>query len=337
MIRVALAALGLAVFSLAAQAAGLDHLQAAQTAEKNGNVDEAVHLYSQAITAGDLTPDNLVAARKGRAGAYVGKSLVADTFQRPDDAKRLRDNAIEDYTAALKIKPDDSELYVWRGQAEQLNEQNDQAVADFSAALKIKETATTLMQRAGSYIAKADYDHAIADLTAAGEKDAKAEGLEGWEAVNERAYAQFLAGRFKEAADDFSKTLMLGLPTHEGDVLWGPYQAAWLHIARARAGQDDAEELGRYAAKLDLKNWPGTLVAYFLGQLKADQVSPPSSHGSAMGRARDCNLSFFTGEDALSKGNSADAARLLAHAREVCSVHSMHYLVAGVDLKRTGK
>ena len=337
MIRVVLAALSLAVFSLTAQAGGLDHLKAAQTAEKSGNADEAIHLYTEAIAAGDLSTDDQFAARKGRGSEYMAKSLIADAFQRGDDAKRLRDNAIEDFTAALKIKADDSDIYIARGQTEHLNAQYDQAVADFDAALKRKDTAATLMQRATSYRAKGDYDHAVADFTAATTKDAKAEGLEGWEAYNERGVTQFLAGRYAEAAADLDKTLTMGLPSHEGDVLWLPYQAAWLHIARARAGQNDAEELGRYAAKMDLKAWPGTLVAYFLGQLKADQLSPPSSHGSMMGRARDCNLSFFTGEDALVKGNSADATKQFTHVREVCNIHSVNYLAAGAELKRMGK
>ena len=88
---------------------------------------------------------------------------------------------------------------------------------------------------------------------------------------------------------------------------------------------------------MDLKQWPGTLIAFFLGQVKADQLSPPSSHSSMVGRARDCNLSFFSGEHALVKGNNAEAARLFVRAREVCNVHTVHFLAAGVELKRLGK
>jgi tetratricopeptide (TPR) repeat protein len=337
MIRVLLAAACMVVLSSSVQASGLDHLKAAQAAEKSGNADEAIHLFTQAITAGDLSPDDQVAARKGRGSEYMAKSLIADTFQRSDDAKRLRANAIDDFSAAIKIKANDADLYAVRAQTEHLNGQYDEAIADFNTALKLKDTATNLMQRATSYRAKGDYERAVADFAAASAKDAKAEGLEGWEAINERGFTQFLAGRYAEAAADLDKALTLGLPSHTGDVLWLPYQAAWLHIARARAGQNDAEELARYAAKMDLKTWPGTLTAFFLGQLKADQVSPQSSHGGMVGRARDCNLSFFTGEDALIKGNAAEAVRLFNHVREVCNVHTVHFLAAGAELKRMGK
>ncbi len=337
MIKVLLAAACVVVLSSGVQAAGLDHLKAAQAAEKSGNADEAIHLYTQALSAGDLSAEDQFAARKGRGTEYMAKSLVADTFQRKDDAKLLRANAIDDFTAALKIKVDDVDVYISRGQTEHLNDQFDQAIADFDAALKLKDAAITLMQRATAYRAKGDYDRAVADFTSASTKDAKAEGLDGWEAIDERGLTYFLAGRYAEAAADLDKTLTLGLSSHQGDVLWLPYQAAWLHVARARAGQNDAEELARYAAKMDLKTWPGTLIAYFLGQMKADQISPPSSHGSMMGRARDCNLSLFTGEDALIKGNTAEATRQFNHVREVCNIHSVHYLAAGAELKRMNK
>lgn len=337
MIRVLLAALMLVVFSASLQAGGLDHLNAAKTAAEAGNPDEAIHLFTQALAAGDLSPADQLAARKGRGGIYTAKSMIADAFQKRDDARRLRDNAIDDFTAALSSKADDDELYVARAQALHMNGQYDKAVADLDTALKLKDSLSTLMQRAASNRAKGDYDRAVADFTTATAKDPKTADLDGWEPYNERGYTQFLAARYADAAADFDKTLALGSSTHTGDVLWLPYQAAWLHIARAKAGQNDAEELARNAGKIDLKQWPGTLVAFFLGQVKADQLSPPSSHGASMGRARDCNLSFFTGEHALIKGDNTEAARLFVHVREVCSIHTVHFLAAGVELKRLGK
>jgi tetratricopeptide (TPR) repeat protein len=337
MIRVLLAAACVVVLSSGVQAGGLDHLKAAQTAEKSGNADEAIHLFTQALSAGDLSPADQLTARKGRGGVYTAKSMIADAFQKRDDASRLRDNAIDDFTAALRSKTDDDELYIARAQALHMNGQYDKAVADLDAALKLKDSLSTLMQRAASYRAKGDYDRAVTDFTAAMTKDPKTADLDGWEPYNERGYTQFLAARYADAAADFDKAVSLGSSTHTGDVLWLPYQAAWLHIARARAGQNDAEELARNAGKIDLKQWPGTLVAFFLGQVKADQLSPPSSHGSSMGRARDCNLSFFTGEHALVKGDKAEAARLFVRVREVCNVHSVQFLTAGAELKRLGK
>jgi tetratricopeptide (TPR) repeat protein len=336
MIKVLLAALGLVLFTATLQAGSLDDLKAANAAEENGNGEEAIRLFTQAIAAGDLSPADQLIARKRRGGEYTSRSMIADAFVRLDQARSLRDNAIADFTAALGLKADDASLYVDRGLAYHLNGQYDLAIADFDAALKRNDAVVTRVQRAASLRAKGDYDGAVAGYTAALGLDAKDSAVEGWEIYNERGTAQFLAARFDAAAADFDKALTIGSASHSGDVLWIPYQAAWLHIARARAGQNDAEELARNGGKIDLKQWPGTLVAFFLGQATLDQLSPPSNHG-AMGHGRECNLSFFTGQHALIKSDSAEAARQFQRGRAVCNVHTVTYLAAGIELKRLAK
>lgn len=342
MIRVLLAAVCLVLFAATLQAGGLDDLKAANAAAENGKSDEAIRLFTQALATSDLSPADQFAARKGRGNEYAGKSLIADAFERLDQARGLRADAIADFTAALDSKTDDASVYIARAQVYDLNGQYDSAITDFDAALKLNNSPVTLVQRAGSQSAKGDYDRAVADYTAAlaivtkDAKDPKDGGLNTSDIYSQRGYVQFIAARYAAAAADFDKALTLGSAERSGDVLWLPYQAAWLHIARARAGQNDAEELARNAGKIDLKQWPGTLIAFFLGQAKADQLSPPSSHG-AMGRGRECNLSFFSGEQALVKNDGAEAARQFVRARAVCNIHTVHYLAAGVELKRLGK
>ena len=339
MIRVLLAAVCLVLLAAPLQAGSLDDLKAANAAAENGKSDEAIRLFTQALAAGDLSPADQFTARKGRGGEYTAKSLIADAFERIDQARGLRADAIADFTAALGSKTEDANVYIARAQVYDLNGQYDSAITDFDAALKLNNSPLTLVQRASSLNAKGDYDRAVADYTTAlaiVTKDAKDAGIDALDIHSERGYAQFIAARYAAAAADFEKALTLGAAARTGDVLWLPYQAAWLHIARARAGENDAEELARNAGKIDLKQWPGTLIAFFLGQAKADQLSPPSSHG-AMGRGRECNLSFFTGEQALIKNDGAEAARLFVRARAVCNIHTVHYLAAGVELKRLGK
>jgi tetratricopeptide (TPR) repeat protein len=342
MIRVLLAMACLVLTAATVQAGGLDDLKAANAAAQHGKFDDAVRLFSQALKAGDLSAADQVTAYKGRASEYIAKSLIADAFQRLDQARQARNDAIADFTAALTLKADDAALYVARAQAYTLNGQNDSAIADFDAALKLDNAPHILMQRGASLLAKADYDRAIADYTAAlaaagkGGKDSKDGGLDAADVHSERGKAQFIAARYADATADFEKALTLGAAARSGDVLWLPYQMAWLHIARARAGQNDAEELARNAAKINIKQWPGTLVAYFLGQAKIDQLTPASGHG-AMGHARACNLSFFAGEQALAKKDNAEAVRLFTRARALCNIHTAQYLATTVELKRLGK
>jgi lipoprotein NlpI len=324
MIRVLLAVAALMLFAANLQAGGLDNLKAATAAADQGKVDEAINQFTQALAAGDLSPADQFAAYKGRGSAYTSKSLIADAFERLDQARGMRSDAIADFTAALKFKTDDADLYGARAQVYDLNGQYDPAIADFDAAFKLNNSPVTLVQRAAL------------DLVTKVAKDTKDTNLDAFDIYTQRGYAQFIAARYAAAAADFDKSLTLGGTARTGDVLWLPYQAAWLHIARARAGQNDAEELARNAGKIDLKQWPGTLIAYFLGQATIEQLTPPSSHG-AMGHARECNLAFFSGEQSLVKNDGAEAARQFTRARAVCNIHTVHYLAAGVELKRLGK
>ena len=333
MIRLLFAAVAVVLFVSATQAAGTADLKAAQAAAEKGTGDEAIQLFTQALAAGDLSADDQSTARKGRGREYSAKSLIADAFNRQDDAKRLRDNAIADFSPVISAKPDDAAILIERGQAYHMNQQFDPAIADFGAALKLNASPTILLQRASSLRAKGAYDGAIADCTAALASDVHDANLDVWDIYNERGYAEFLAARYDAAAADFDKALELGASSRADDVLWLPYQIAWLHLAHARAGHDDTKQLGSLAGKVNVTQWPGTLIAYFLGQIKLEDVSAATNHG-AMGRSRECNLSLFAGEDALAKGNREQARQPIQRAREVCNIHTLQYLVAGAELDR---
>jgi tetratricopeptide (TPR) repeat protein len=336
MIRPIFAAICMVVFATNLQAAGLADLKAATAAAEKGTGDEAIALFTQALAAGDLSAEDQFMARKGRGREYSAKGLIADAFERHDDGRRLRDNAIADFSAALSQKADDGNVLIERGQDYHMNRQFDLAIADFSAALKLNNSPSILLQRAASRRAKGDYEEAIADCTAALAVDARDAGLEVWDIYNERGYTEFMAARYDAAAADFGKALELGASSRADDVLWGSYQLAWLHISHARAGQNDAEELGRLSGTINDKQWPGTLISFFRGQIRLEDVSAASSHGT-MGRGRECNLSLFAGEDALGKGNSERAQKLILRARDVCNVHTLQYLVARNELERMKK
>jgi tetratricopeptide (TPR) repeat protein len=313
-------------------AAGPADLKAANAAADSGNSDEAIRLFTQALSSSELGADDQASAHGGRGREYSAKSLIADAFERRDDAKVLRENAIGDFSAELSLKPGDVNTLLDRAQVYHLNQQFDLAVADFSAALSQGKSPVILLQRATSLRAKGAYDEAIADCTVAlGEPpDTR---LDVWDIYNERGYTEFLAGRFDAAAADFGKALALGAPSRNDDVLWLPYQIAWLHVANVRSGHADSKELGDLATKINLKQWPGTLISFFLGQTRFEDVSVGSNHG-AMGRSRECNLSLFAGEDALGKGDQAKARPLILRAQEACNIHTLQYLVANVELHR---
>jgi tetratricopeptide (TPR) repeat protein len=326
------AVLSVLLFS-SVQAAAAADLKAANTAVEQGQGDEAIRLFTEVLTTNGLSPDDKFSAYTGRGREYAAKAQIADAFARLDEGQRFRDNAIGDLTAALAIKADAANVLVERGQQYGLNSNFDLAIADFSSALKLNNSPATLMLRASSRRAKGDYDDAIADYTAALGMKVPDDSLDAWDIYNERGYAEFLAGRFDAAAGDFDKALQLGSASRADDVLWIPYQLAWLHLSNARAGKNDTNDLAQKTGKINLTQWPGTLISFFLGKLALQDVSGQSSHG-AMGRARECNLSFFAGEDALGKNDREQARPHFVRAREVCNIHTLQYLAAGVELER---
>jgi lipoprotein NlpI len=335
MLKLIVAVICMVVSGTSLQAAGTTELKAAQAAAEKGAIDEAIQLFTQAL-AGGLSADERFVALRARGQEYSAKSLIADAFNRRDDGRLLRDNAIADLSAALILKTDDASLLVERGQDYHLNERFDPAVADFSTALKLKPSPATLVLRASSYRAKGAYNEAIADCTAALAGEVQDASLDIWDIYNERGYAEFLAASYAAAAADFDKALELGASSRVDDVLWLPYQLAWLHIAYARAGHNDGQELRAFSGKFSDNQWPGTLIAFFLGETRLEDVSPASTHGT-MGRSRECNLSLFAGEDALGKGNIELGQKLVLRAREVCGNHTLQYLVAGAELDRMKK
>src|SRR6478735_11996262 len=97
MMRSLCAAVCVVLFATSLQAAGVADLRAANAAADKGIGDEAIRLFTQALAAGDLSPDDQFTARRGRGREYSARSLIADAFDRRDDGRRLRGDAIADY------------------------------------------------------------------------------------------------------------------------------------------------------------------------------------------------------------------------------------------------
>ena len=146
-------------------------------------------------------------------------------------------------------------------------------------------------------------------------------GLASTDIYSERGKTQFIAARYAAAAADLEQSLTLGSVARAGDVLWFPYQAAWLHIARARAGQNDAEELARNAGKIDLKQWPGTMIAFFPRPGRTRSIAAafePRRYGP---RTRVQPVVFFRRARPRQKRQRGGYAAIHARARSVQHPH----------------
>jgi tetratricopeptide (TPR) repeat protein len=76
--------------------------------------------------------------------------------------------AVVQFTAALKLDASNAAIYAHRGDAHRLQGENDRAIADFEAALRLNPTdAVVLVNRAMSYLSAGEHNHVVADCNAA--------------------------------------------------------------------------------------------------------------------------------------------------------------------------
>jgi Tfp pilus assembly protein PilF len=78
------------------------------------------------------------------------------------------DQALKDFNAGLKLKPNDPALWDYRGMAYRCKGQNDKALQDFNKALELDpKFARAYRDRAMLYSDTGDFDKSLADLNKA--------------------------------------------------------------------------------------------------------------------------------------------------------------------------
>jgi tetratricopeptide (TPR) repeat protein len=299
--------------------------------------DRAIQDFDQAI----LLEPKLALAYNNRGAAYRDKGQTDRAIEDFDkaiallpkfaeafgnrgicyQAKKEYDRAITDYNQSIKLDPKIPRVYYDRGIAEEAKGQADLALADYGKAIELDPRYTrALLQRGNLHLAKGAADLAIKDYDQA----IKIDGHNA-QALASRGRAKFAATQFAASAGDFEQSLSL-LPNQ-------PYAVMWLHLARARAKADDAAELKRNAAKLNLKAWPGPLILYFMKQQTAPQVMTAAATGDEQAKAdQSCEAAFYLGEDAVIRRATLDAEKLLHQARDTCQPSFIEYDAAGAEL-----
>ena len=92
-------------------------------AAQHGDYDEAIRRFGVAIAGGDLSPQNLLLAHHNRGNAFQDKG----------DYRQ----AIAEYDAALRLKPDYAGSYYARGRARFAMAQHPAASVDFARAVEL--------------------------------------------------------------------------------------------------------------------------------------------------------------------------------------------------------
>lgn len=290
------------------------------------------------------------AARQIRAsvGSYKQSNardayLAGFAWRRGNGFWRRGDNdrAIEEYSEAIRLGPDDDQFYNDRARLYSAKDDYARAIADYDAAIHLNSGYSTAFNGRGlAYYFSGDDPHALSDFNEA----IRQEPHYG-QAINNRGNVEFRDGAIDRAIDDYSAAVPL-LPQSNvplanrsqarfyqaaykqaADDLAAalalkpdsPYLALWLYLARARNGEDARAALTDAAAKFDHDGWPWPLVAVYLGQGDAKTLLVDIHGDTDPGhKNRECEADFYLGVKAALDGDTSLARDLLQQANTGC-------------------
>ncbi|HEY3920371.1 MAG TPA: tetratricopeptide repeat protein [Stellaceae bacterium] len=257
-------------------------------------------------------------ARADDAAVTANRALSAAAHNKYEDAINL-------YTETLRSgdlsESDRAALEDKRGVAYASTGQVEKAIADFDSVVRRKpHYLFAYFNRGAALDGMGRYAAAIADFDAVLKYDSGSGA-----AYFMRGQAQFHARRFAASASDFAH-----------DVEVAPADAlavAWLDLAQRRAGKDDRHALAKNAAAVDLKQWPGPVVALYLGKLTAKQLMAAAANPNAdIQTDRQCQGNFYIGQAALLDHHPAEARRLFTEVNQHCPVTLAEYIGARAEL-----
>lgn len=218
------------------------------------------------------------------------------------------------------------------------------------------------------------------DVAAARAKFDAAARLQGeiFSGLDSRIYlgqiALFYDDRPAEAAAAFAPALKRLFEVHSGAALVSGNDniyadelirlVLWQHIARLRAGEDDAQELAANLKLLEeptmrnwliyhmmesatdenvlavtLRRWPGPLLAVYLGKLAPGELpaaAENAGNNAEARRRRACEADFYGGVYLLSKGPRDVARKLLQSAADFCPAGAAEGGFAKAEIARIG-
>jgi tetratricopeptide (TPR) repeat protein len=175
-----------------------------------GKIPGAMAQQLRSCEAGDgASPDDQIAACTAviRSGIPNDKELAALFNYRgvAYKAKGDLDNAIADYTEAIRRDPDYAAAYNSRGIAYKAKGDVDKAIADYDQAIRLNPgSAPAFNNRGYAYFAKSSYDRAVTDFDEAVKLDPQY-AL----AYNNRGYAYFMQKNYDRAIGDYDQAIRI--------------------------------------------------------------------------------------------------------------------------------
>jgi tetratricopeptide (TPR) repeat protein len=177
--------------------------------QKDVQSENACQIYDAQGYRAD--PDEMIAACSAILEANKGSGQIfASALYTRGRAYRQRSGrdalqAIIDFDAAIKLRPDDAAAYARRGDAYFATHQFDQALRDFNHVVRLTpKDPNGFLYRANLYHYKRDYERAIADYSEAIRLDPnKTTAFLG------RAFVYESASQYERAIEDYSQAIRL--------------------------------------------------------------------------------------------------------------------------------
>jgi lipoprotein NlpI len=324
--------------------------------------DPTVQMLKPCAEGDDPTAEAVACTGLITGGRLTGQPLAAAyVFRGNAQAQRNEmQAAIDDFSQALKIDPAATDALYARGGAYMLLQRDDLALADFAHLLRlVPDDSDTLARRSDLYVREGKYDAALNDLGAvlAGRPDdfetrLQRSGLSimlsrnadaiadcnrmlkqtpnAPSALYNRGRAEYFNGDFKAAAVDFAAAMQ-----HRQS---NPYAALRLYVATARRGRADSAPLAVAAKAYPPDQWPEPVVAFYQGQMSADDLIAAAKVGDPKIAANlATETEFYLGEWALAKRDKDGARRHFQAAIAGNGDHmALEFIDAGLELKQLG-
>ena len=201
---------------------GKNRLESGQEAEdsekKSKDYQKAVKHFTNAI-------DNAIQLDEGLASAYEGRGSAYLSIGELDSSNDKFENAIEDFTEAIKYKSNYAAAYNNRGRAYFTKGKLENAIADFSKAIELMPGFVEAYHYRGlAYFLKGNFDDAIADLN-------EIIRLKPDDAVayNRRGIVYLRKGDFDTAIINLDKAIKLN---PNDDLVYYSRGETWLHLKK---------------------------------------------------------------------------------------------------------
>jgi lipoprotein NlpI len=231
------------------------------------------------------------------------------------------DEAIADYGAQLALVPNDPNAFYARAWAHAQRGDDIAAIADLDQVLAIvPNDQESLMDRGGLNIRAGRLDAAVEDFGTLLGLDPKAAA-----AAYNRGRAHFASGDFKNAAADFQLALKLR-PQN-------PYAALRLHLAQSHLGKADNAVLTKGIGTLDPEVWPRPLLELFTGAgtdaalINGINQLPAKQRTDVL-----CEAQYYLGERARLSGDTAAARDYFSAAATAKAAGTIERIDAAVAL-----